>query len=186
MLIFSCYWNLKAQGGELQFSETKLFTKTISTPTKKTHSRFGVGSQIYIDTSYYYWDSLTIIVPANKTLKIENISLGSSYPQLNEVSNGTFSSAYSIPSFGDIPYMASSRSFVSYNGTVIYSSSTSFSSSPAYNFPIWLPSGTHKIIIFNAYLTAAQGAGFSKDIRVTINNTKIYCAISAIEFNIIP
>lgn len=194
LVLFYCFC-AKAQGGELQFSQTKLFTKTISAPVKKTYSNFPNPGYLSIDTAYYYWDSITIVVPPNKTLKIENIVTGSNYVTFNNSSLNSYSYAYNTPSPVINPMDAGFNKLpvgVYYNNSLIFSGlspTVSNSSSRDFHFPIWLPSGTHNIVIFvDNFLTVAQGQGatiYQYD-RVRINNTKIYCTISALEFNIIP
>lgn len=188
ILVFCCFGHTKAQGGELQFSETKIFTKTIGL-TKHT-SITGIpptSTIVEVDTSYLFWDSITVIVPPNKTLKIENVSLGGLVGVLNQDGASNYTSlSYTKP-----------HRIICYNGirvflfnAVIYESLYQGGHNESFHtFPIWLPSGTYQFVIFGdpQYAhTNNNGIPLHSNAAKEMSTAKVSCFMSALEFNIIP
>lgn len=96
--------------GNLQFNRTRFIEKNI-TP-QATPGGFFIS------------DSLDIIVPPNKTLKIESANAGTTFTQSGNI------------------FVQTTLIYISLNGSVLYWNSPSNTQT---KFPIWLPEGTYKL-----------------------------------------
>lgn len=183
--LFLVFFSYAFTQGNLQFNQTKIFTKTMGV-TKKTRisSMPPANNVTIIDTSYLFWDSITVVVPTNKTLKIENISLGATSVLWNANGTGGIATlAYETPSKSS----SNGRMQVFLFNNVIYEHNPYADNDSYHPFPLWLPSGTYNFVIFGYGTTNRNNySPPSIDDTKMINRLKQTCFISAIEFNIVP
>ena len=105
----------------------------------------------------YCVDSISIVVPANKVLKIESASGGVSRDGITSVLPTSF---LELSLDNSIIYSASIVSTTTYN----YQKSLT-------PFPIWLPSGTYTLAMYS---------------DISNSNYRAHGYISGIEYNIVP
>ena len=144
IFVLACACNAFAQGN-LQFNQVRNITFSCSS----IYLTSGQVSMAY--------DSLNIVVPLGKVLKIESASIGvvAPHPYLG----------VNVPSSYD--------GALYLNDVTIFSSTFNVSGIASPNFPIWLPSGTYKL----------KSIAYRNN---SLPNFTLKSFISAIEFNIIP
>lgn len=180
------------QGGELKYNQSIVLNGTLS-PIKKVKTvAYGAGTTT--DTSFFFLDSVTITVPVNKTLKLENVSTGGRTVIYNQNAAGIITNivhSFPSPSGGFVVGYNSSiasagwalDSYILLQNTLIYKNERA-GSTPIATFPIWLPSGTYKFMIEGSALTNNNATNSAP--HTYRNDARLYYFISGIEFNIIP
>ncbi len=145
--------------GNLQFNQTLLLNGTLS--YSKTVNPLPVGSNAPADTLFYVFDSVTVNVPAQKTLKIESVSTGN---RLYHENSTTFAPLFYFPVSG---------------GLSVYINNVTLENSA---LPMWLPSGSYKVKFYSYIGSYLNNSLTSSD----VSRKRYYYGISGIEFNIIP
>lgn len=181
-----------SQGGELQFNQAIVLNGTLS-PIKKVKT-VSYGGATSTDTSFFFLDSVSVTVPSNKTLKLENVSTGGRTVIYNQNAAGSTTNiahTFPSPSGGFVVGLSAApfgsgllSSHILLQNCLIYTNEGSGTSKSS-NFPIWLPSGTYKFIIETPSFVANNFAATPNSIPYR-KDARLYYFISGIEFNIIP